>query len=96
METRRRIDLCTCGQSRDAEVHGVRNTVLGHMFTNSQPPAPPAASSPKSHAFHRIHAVRINSVWITEVYGSGKMGHGQAKEWLTAVEAAIEDLKEKL
>jgi hypothetical protein len=56
---------------------------------NPQPPP-----LPEPAAFHRIHALRLNGAWVAEVYGA-KMGRGQAVRWMDAVEAALEDLKEK-
>lgn len=91
-QARRRIDLCTCGKPREDVVHTYNGSHWTHAFMPNPQPSPLPPAPP---LYHRIHAVRINSVWVTEVYGSGKMGHGQAKEWLPAVNAAIEDLKEK-
>jgi hypothetical protein len=95
VDTRRRIDLCTCGKPREDRVHNDLDPAYhaeGHTFMPNPQPSPLPPAPP---LYHRSHAVRINNVWVTEVYGSGKMGHGQAKEWLPAVNAAIEDLKEK-
>lgn len=90
MDTRRRIDLCTCGQPRYASVHLNSSYANAHAFMpNPQPPPLPDPA-----AFHRIHALRLNGVWVAEVYGS-KMGRGQAVQWMDAVNAAFEDLKEK-
>jgi hypothetical protein len=97
IETRRRIDLCTCGQPREAAVHGMRvsyetnpNPNLHPFHPNPQPPPLPVAVP-----FHRVSAVRNLGAWIAEVYAPGKIGRGQAATWLAAVNAAIEDLKEK-
>ena len=100
MDTRRRIDLCTCGKPREDAVHGERGSdssvitlgPLGHAFMPN--PQPPPLLDPA--AFHRIHALRLNGVWVAEVYGTRKkVGRGQAALWADAVNAAIEDLKEK-
>ncbi len=95
METRRRIDLCTCGKPRDAVVHHVQGLgapVQGaHTFMpNPQPPSIPDPTAP-----HRIYALRLDGVWVAEVHGGGKTGIGQAAQWMDAVNAALEDLKEK-
>jgi hypothetical protein len=54
------------------------------------------ASPPVPDSFHRIAAVRIGGKWSAEVFGEGKVGQGFAKGWLDAVNAAMEDLKEKV
>ena len=98
MEARRNIDLCTCGKPRVDAVHGMRvayetnpNPNLHTFHPNPQPSAPPPTPEP----FHRISAVRNVGWWVVDVYGTNKRGHGQAKNWLDAVNAAIEDLSEK-
>jgi hypothetical protein len=95
VDTRRRIDLCTCGQPRYASVHAFNSGYANaHPFMPNPQPPPPALSLPDAAAFHRIHALRLNGVWVAEVYGA-KMGRGQAVQWMDAVNAALEDLKEK-
>ncbi len=94
MDTRRRIDLCACGKPREDIAHNDLDPAYhsqGHPFHPNPQPPPLPTSTP----FHRIHAVRLNNVWVAEVHGVGKMGHGQAAVWLDAVNAAIEDLKDK-
>jgi hypothetical protein len=97
VDARRRIDLCTCGKPREDAAHDltVQKTMRGpstHAFhPNPQPPALPMFDV----TFHRISAVRNLGVWIAEVYAPGKIGRGQARTWLAAVEAAHEDLQEK-
>jgi hypothetical protein len=98
-QMRRRIDLCTCGKPREDAVHGCHVSYGGgneppagtlHSFMpNPQPPPIPTTS------FNRIHVLRINGTWSADVYDGAKVGRGQAALWLDAVNAAIEDLKEK-
>lgn len=93
MDTRRRIDLCTCGKTREDKVHSETGHGPGwHLFMpNPQPP--PLPTEP---VFDRIHALRLNGVWVADVYAGIKMGRGQSAEsWASAVSVAIEDLKEK-
>lgn len=92
----RRTDLCTCGKSHNDVVHHVQGLgapIQGaHTFMpHPQPPALP----PHDLTFHRVSAVRNVGWWVAEVYAVGKIGRGQAKQWLDAVNAAVEDLKEK-
>lgn len=101
METRRRIDLCTCGKPQMHPIHGTKVEYGQQLFTaetglhafmpNPQPVTPPPTPEP----FHRISAVRNLGWWVVDVYAANKRGHGQAKNWLDAVNAAIEDLSEK-
>jgi len=98
MDTRRRIDLCTCGKPREDGVHGPRTLGAAPIGRHDFMPNPQPPPLPDPAAFHRIHALRLNGVWVAEVYGSGsfpKMGRGQAIQWMDAVTAALEDLKEK-
>jgi len=97
MDMRRRIDLCTCGKPREDAVHqvsvaGLAGIITYHVFMpNPQPP--PLPTEP---VFDRIHALRLNGVWVADVYAGLKMGRGQSAEsWASAVSVAIEDLKEK-
>lgn len=99
MDTRRRIDLCTCGKPREDIIHstlglGASAAVLGrHVFMpNPQPTAPPSAKP----EFTRITAYWNGATWTARVqFLEAPIGHGQAAAWLDAINAAIEDLKEK-
>ena len=105
MDTRRRIDLCTCGKPRVHPIHGSKVEYGQQLFTpetgvhafmpNPQPVVLARTPPPVPDPFHRITAVRVGGKWSVEVYGSGKIGQGFAQKWLDAVNAAIEDLKEK-
>lgn len=98
--TKRRTDLCTCGQPRESSVHtgpfdaSVPGAPL-HPFTPNPQPGP----LPAPAAFNRILATRVNGTWVATVFdgpkSEGKIGTGQAQQWRDAVDAAIEDLREK-
>lgn len=43
----------------------------------------------------RVTATRFSGMWVATVLGDGVVGYGQAAEWTDAINAAIEDLREK-
>jgi hypothetical protein len=90
MDTRRRIDLCTCGKPREDGVH-MEEGAMTHLFMpNPQPPPVPVATD-----LTRISATRSGGTWAAIVQSDRDTGYGQAAAWIDAVNAAIEDLKEK-
>lgn len=98
MDTRRRIDLCTCGEPREARVHdtlGVSHGTFPHVWHVFMPNPQPLAL-PVKLEFTRITAFWNGSAWTARVqFLEAPIGHGQAATWLDAVDAAIEDLSEK-
>jgi hypothetical protein len=97
VETRRRIDLCTCGKPREHSAHNAERFRLGAIDAHGfmplpQPPPLPADAT----VAHRIIATCIDNSWRATVMApGGARGNGQASSWILAVEAALEDLKEK-
>lgn len=87
----RATDQCVCGRPRSLHYPYTPTNCRGFQSA-PQPNRPP----PVPDSFHRIVAVRIGGKWSAEVFGEGKVGQGFAKSWLDAVNAAIEDLKEKV
>ena len=98
---RRRIDLCTCGHSRESH----NRFTDGSSICRREPlctcrgfmPNPqPAPVTPSPLPFSRITAFWNGSAWTARVQRlEAPIGHGQAATWIDAVNAAIEDLQEK-
>jgi hypothetical protein len=95
-----RVNLCTCGEPREVLVHYTEGATYKsvprrHEFVSSSQPEP--SSTPA--AFNRILATRANGTWVATVFdgpkSSGNIGSGQASQWRDAVDAAVEDLREK-
>lgn len=103
MNPQRAVDLCTCGKPRADVVHDTLGVPSAHTFHPNPQPATagqrrfvPSPELPNIDLV-RVTATRSGGTWVaTVLHGTlSKTGYGQAATWLEALNAAIEDLKEK-
>lgn len=92
MNAQRRTDLCTCGRPRGDACHDVKMAFTHSFMPHPQPPALAETAEPSS-----ISAYRAYGVWIATARNTAPtpFGRGQAASMIDAINAAIEDLKEK-
>lgn len=88
----RRETDCLCGKLLEDRIHNNLDPAYhaeGHVF-KPHPPSPPSTDEPRT-----IRARREHGVWVAVVAAASGVGRGQAASWIDAVQAAMEDLRDR-